>query len=56
MMNVAERKQATAPAEAQAWLARFEAALQAQDARAAARSGGPLLSERPPLCIRRCPL
>ncbi len=35
-MNIAERKQATAPAEAQAWLARFEAALQAQDAAAAA--------------------
>ncbi len=37
MMNVAERKQATAPADAQDWLSRFEAALQAQDARAAAR-------------------
>ncbi len=36
MMNVAERKQATAPAEALDWLARFEAALQAQDAGAAA--------------------
>jgi cation diffusion facilitator CzcD-associated flavoprotein CzcO len=36
MMNIAERKQATAPAEAQDWLARFEAAVQAQDAAAAA--------------------
>ena len=36
MMNVAERKQATAPAEAQRWLANFEAALSAQDAAAAA--------------------
>jgi cation diffusion facilitator CzcD-associated flavoprotein CzcO len=36
MMNVAERTQATAPAEAQAWLARLETALQAQDATAAA--------------------
>lgn len=36
MMNVAERKQATAPAEAQRWLASFEAALSAQDAAAAA--------------------
>jgi cation diffusion facilitator CzcD-associated flavoprotein CzcO len=36
MMNVAERKQATAPAQAQDWLARFEAALQSQDAAAAA--------------------
>ena len=35
-MNVAERKQATAPAEARAWLERFEAALQAQDAAGAA--------------------
>jgi cation diffusion facilitator CzcD-associated flavoprotein CzcO len=36
MMNVAERTQANAPAEAQAWLARFEAAMQTQDASAAA--------------------
>jgi putative flavoprotein involved in K+ transport len=36
MMNIAERKRVTAPAEAQDWLARFEAALQAQDASAAA--------------------
>ena len=36
MMNIAERKQATAPAEAQRWLESFEAALQAQDAAAAA--------------------
>ena len=40
MMNVAERTranwQALAPAEAQRWLASFEAALQAQDAAAAA--------------------
>ena len=36
MMNVAERKQASAPAEAQHWLASFEAALQAKDARRAA--------------------
>jgi hypothetical protein len=36
MMNVAERKQSTAPAEAQGWLARFEGALQSQDAAAAA--------------------
>src|SRR6187551_253711 len=36
MMNVAERKQATAPAEAQRWLASFEAALSAGDAAAAA--------------------
>jgi cation diffusion facilitator CzcD-associated flavoprotein CzcO len=36
MMNVAERKQVTAPAQAQDWLARFEAALRAQDAKAAA--------------------
>ena len=35
-MNVAERKQATAPVEARAWLERFEAALQANDAAAAA--------------------
>ncbi len=35
-MNVAERKQSTAPAEAQAWLARLEAALQTGDAAAAA--------------------
>ena len=36
MMNIAERTQANAPAEAQGWLARFETALQAQDAAAAA--------------------
>ena len=36
MMNVAERKQATAPAEAQRWLESFEAALSARDATAAA--------------------
>lgn len=36
MMNVAERKQATAPAEAQRWLVSFEAALSARDAAAAA--------------------
>jgi cation diffusion facilitator CzcD-associated flavoprotein CzcO len=35
-MNIAERKNATAPAEAQSWLAGFAAALQAQDAKAAA--------------------
>ena len=35
-MNIAERKNATAPAEAQDWLARFDAALQARDAKAAA--------------------
>jgi cation diffusion facilitator CzcD-associated flavoprotein CzcO len=35
-MNIAERKNATAPAEAQDWLVRFDAALQAQDAKAAA--------------------
>ncbi len=35
-MNIAERKQTTAPAEALAWLERFETALQAQDAAAAA--------------------
>jgi putative flavoprotein involved in K+ transport len=35
-MNIAERKNATAPAEAQDWLARFGAALQAQDTKAAA--------------------
>ena len=35
-MNIAERTQANAPAEAQAWLARFEAALQTQGAAAAA--------------------
>jgi cation diffusion facilitator CzcD-associated flavoprotein CzcO len=35
MMNVAERKQATAPAEALAWLERFEAALRSQDVDAA---------------------
>jgi putative flavoprotein involved in K+ transport len=37
MMNVAERKQATAPAEAQRWLESFEVALSARDAAAAAR-------------------
>ena len=36
MMNVAERKQATAPAEAQRWLESFEAALLARDTAAAA--------------------
>src|SRR6185312_12363629 len=36
MMNVADRKQATAAAVAQGWLARFEAALEKQDATAAA--------------------
>ncbi len=36
MMNIAERKQATAPAEAQRWLESFEAALSARDAAAAA--------------------
>jgi cation diffusion facilitator CzcD-associated flavoprotein CzcO len=36
MMNVAERKQVKAPAEAQAWLEKFEAACKAQDAGAAA--------------------
>jgi putative flavoprotein involved in K+ transport len=35
-MNVADRRNATAPAEAQAWLARFATALEAQDAKAAA--------------------
>ncbi|HEY0224338.1 MAG TPA: NAD(P)/FAD-dependent oxidoreductase [Pseudolabrys sp.] len=35
-MNVADRKNVTAPADAQSWLASFEAALQAQDAAAAA--------------------
>jgi putative flavoprotein involved in K+ transport len=34
-MNIADRKHANAPADAQAWLERFEAALQAQDAAAA---------------------
>ena len=38
MMNVAERKQATAPAEAQRWLESFEAALQASDADGGGRS------------------
>jgi putative flavoprotein involved in K+ transport len=36
MMNVAERKQVSAPAEAQAWLQQFEAACKAQDVSAAA--------------------
>ncbi len=36
MMNVAERKQTAAPADARAWLERLEAALSAQDAAAAA--------------------
>jgi len=36
MMNIAERKQATAPADAQRWLESFEAALQARDPAAAA--------------------
>jgi putative flavoprotein involved in K+ transport len=35
-MNIAERKQATAPADAQRWLEHFEAALHSQDATAAA--------------------
>lgn len=35
-MNIADRRHANAPADAQAWLERFEAALQAQDAAAAA--------------------
>lgn len=35
MMNVAERKQATAPAEVQRWLESFEVALSARDAAAA---------------------
>ena len=35
-MNIAERKQATAPADAQRWLESFEAALQARDPAAAA--------------------
>jgi len=34
MMNIADRKQATAPADAQRWLESFESALQAQDAAA----------------------
>ena len=34
MMNIADRKQATAPADAQRWLESFETALQAQDAAA----------------------
>lgn len=36
MMNIAERTRANAPAEAEAWLARFAGALQAEDAAAAA--------------------
>jgi putative flavoprotein involved in K+ transport len=36
-MNIADRKQATAPAEAKTWLDKFEAALEAQDASAAAQ-------------------
>ena len=36
MMNIAERKRVTAPAEAQGWLDTFEAALLSQDAAAAA--------------------
>ncbi len=36
MMNIADRKRVTAPADAQNWLARLEAALQSQDAAAAA--------------------
>ena len=36
MMNVADRKQATAPVEAKNWLARLQAALAAQDAAAVA--------------------
>ena len=34
MMNIADRKQATAPADAQRWLENFESTLQAQDAAA----------------------
>ena len=37
MMNVAERKQTNAPADAQQWLASFEAALRANDADAAVK-------------------
>jgi putative flavoprotein involved in K+ transport len=37
MMNVAERKQTTALADAQRWLASFETALQSQDSAAAAK-------------------
>jgi len=36
MMNIAERTRMAAPAEAQSWLARFDTALQKQDAAAAA--------------------
>jgi putative flavoprotein involved in K+ transport len=36
MMNIADRKQATAPADAQRWLESFDSALQAQDAAASA--------------------
>ncbi len=36
MMNIADRKHVTAPADAQSWLDRFAAALQSQDAAAAA--------------------
>jgi cation diffusion facilitator CzcD-associated flavoprotein CzcO len=36
MMNIAERKQTSALADAQSWLAQFDAALQAQDTAAAA--------------------
>ena len=36
MMTIADRKQATAPADAQRWLEQFGAALQAKDAKAAA--------------------
>ena len=48
MMNVAERKQATAPADAQRWLESFEAALQAQDAGGGRRT----VSARWPLARR----
>jgi cation diffusion facilitator CzcD-associated flavoprotein CzcO len=37
-MNVADRKNATAPAEAQAWLAQFGTALEAQDTKAASEA------------------
>ena len=36
MMNIADRKQASAPTDAQSWLERFETTLQSQDAGAAA--------------------
>lgn len=37
MMNIAQSKRTTAPADAQSWLGQFAAALQAQDAAAAAK-------------------